>query len=637
MMTQKNHRRDVPRSWNRRREIILLAVLAAAALLPGCASTVSVHSVRPQTTYQQLGTSVPLSGQLSPSTVQVLRMYGLSAIWRSDPATALSALDHLPRKTSDVLFATIELSQLRASRERSPTSKRAAGLYMDTAERAWSYLFRWRQHHIDPAFDAHAFATILAYDDATARIVESLFKLWKEPASGWTIPMPDGRTVTLGMGHGRWRFSEFRSFSAVDRLHITGFRNRFTRFGLGAPFVGLIPPGYDPPDRQLFPPKGLAVPVTAVILFPKAGPADHHSLRCMQLVLLDPRKRDSLRVGTRVVPTAADFTAPYGYLAALGERDIRRIGSQGMFSPAATRSLHRIILMEPYDSSKIPLVLVHGLWSNPSIWLPLTNALQGDPLLRSKYQVWYFLYPSGEPFLWTAAMFRDSLDRVRDLLDPSHADPAMNAMVLVGHSMGGLLVKTTVSTSGHRLWNTIFRVPPGRLPVARADAARIEKALFFAPKPYVHRVIFLSTPQHGSRLAASIVGEIGSALVQLPHSFSSMLRRIARNEPAAISPRMRALFRKGGADAIRALRPDNPVMKAFTSLPISPDVPYHTIIGDRGLDGGANASDGIVSFRSAHLAGAASETIVPCDHHSTTNPQAIAEILRILRENLEHP
>jgi len=43
-------------------------------------------------------------------------------------------------------------------------------------------------------------------------------------------------------------------------------------------------------------------------------------------------------------------------------------------------------------------------------------------------------------------------------------------------------------------------------------------------------------------------------------------------------------------------------------------VPFHNIIGDRGLNGGTRSSDGVVPYSSSRLAGAESEKIVPVGH-----------------------
>jgi hypothetical protein len=72
---------------------------------------------------------------------------------------------------------------------------------------------------------------------------------------------------------------------------------------------------------------------------------------------------------------------------------------------------------------------------------------------------------------------------------------------------------------------------------------------------------------------------------------------------------------------------------AFASLPIARGVPYHSIIGDRGRSTGRR-SDGVVTYDSAHLDGASSEIIFPAGHGAASDPYAIAEMRRILREQL---
>jgi hypothetical protein len=66
------------------------------------------------------------------------------------------------------------------------------------------------------------------------------------------------------------------------------------------------------------------------------------------------------------------------------------------------------------------------------------------------------------------------------------------------------------------------------------------------------------------------------------------------------------------------------------NLPITPGIPYYSIIGDRGHGDTPQSSDGVVAYWSSHLDGAQSELIVPSNHSSPQNPQAIAEVRRIL-------
>jgi len=53
---------------------------------------------------------------------------------------------------------------------------------------------------------------------------------------------------------------------------------------------------------------------------------------------------------------------------------------------------------------------------------------------------------------------------------------------------------------------------------------------------------------------------------------------------------------------------------------LSPGIPYHTIMGDRGRGDAPNSSDGVVPYWSSHMDGAKSELIVPSAHQ---NPQTI--------------
>jgi len=73
---------------------------------------------------------------------------------------------------------------------------------------------------------------------------------------------------------------------------------------------------------------------------------------------------------------------------------------------------------------------------------------------------------------------------------------------------------------------------------------------------------------------------------------------------------------------------------ALAKLPVAPSVPFHSIIGDRGAGGGKHSSDGAVPYWSSHLPGATSELMVPSGHRVYQNPQAIAEVKRILQLHL---
>ena len=86
-------------------------------------------------------------------------------------------------------------------------------------------------------------------------------------------------------------------------------------------------------------------------------------------------------------------------------------------------------------------------------------------------------------------------------------------------------------------------------------------------------------------------------------------------------------------NSIDTLAPNNRFVKIMNTLPLPKNAPYHSIIGDRGRGDNPTSSDGVVAYWSSHLDGAKSERIVPSGHGSLLNPQAIAEVHRILQLN----
>lgn len=109
------------------------------------------------------------------------------------------------------------------------------------------------------------------------------------------------------------------------------------------------------------------------------------------------------------------------------------------------------------------------------------------------------------------------------------------------------------------------------------------------------------------------------------------MRDLEKKYPGILDPYFAAVNRRGGTTSLYWLAP-NPLLDRLAELPIK--VPFHSIVGDRGIGKGIDGSDGIVSYRSAHLAGAESEKIVPAGHELCANPAAVAEIKRILDLNL---
>ena len=56
-------------------------------------------------------------------------------------------------------------------------------------------------------------------------------------------------------------------------------------------------------------------------------------------------------------------------------------------------------------------------------------------------------------------------------------------MVLIGHSMGGLLSRLAISQSGQTLWNTASKVPPDEIDMDPQFKDLLMEALIFEPVP----------------------------------------------------------------------------------------------------------------------------------------------------------
>ena len=142
-------------------------------------------------------------------------------------------------------------------------------------------------------------------------------------------------------------------------------------------------------------------------------------------------------------------------------------------------------------------------------------------------------------------------------------------------------------------------------------------------------------PLHrGSDLAAGWIGRLGSRLVKVP-AYLLHIAEETRNLTSLDTASMRLGFMP---NSIENLTPGDPFAKAINTLPTTPGVPFHSIMGDRGKGGNKDhtkpvSSDGFVPYWSSHLDGARSELIVPSGHSAHQNVQAIEQVRRILRQD----
>ena len=203
-------------------------------------------------------------------------------------------------------------------------------------------------------------------------------------------------------------------------------------------------------------------------------------------------------------------------------------------------------------------------------------------------------------------------------------------MVVVGHSMGGLLDKMMVQESGNRLWQLVSNRPAADLAGDPADRYLFRSPLIYKPCPEIRRVVFIATPHRGSRVDRGGLERLGSRLVRLPDPLrASYARLLSRNGPEFFTER----FRKGLPTSIDELEWQSPILMRLDELGLAPTSKAHSIIADRRNPPAAGGSDGLVPYESAHIPSVTSESLVSSGHLCQDHPAVIREVGRILAEH----
>lgn len=464
------------------------------------------------------------------------------------------------------------------------------------------------------------------YNFSVARIIEIIENQKLKP---WDNPL-----VCKSSGEGAWRLTltppnprpEYhpRNFQIypTDRYDFKGklVGERAIKQGLGAP-VMVVGKDLDYTKIDQFAQgKQVYYGLTALIRFNGAN---------CEIILADPLEQETISLDQKEYPMAADYQAPMAL--ALAELNLQKRELQGLFKPNQFEGSARLARLQPYNPKKIPVLCIHGLGNSPATWAPVIDYLRTDPEIRKNYQFWFFSYPSGLPYPLSAAILRNQLSQIRQRY-PDHKD-----LVVIGHSMGGMISRLLLTDSGMKIWDAYYAKPPGEIPFSQDTLTVMSRSLIFDACPDISRVIFFSASHRGSNDASNALGRFGAKLIGNPLSEEV----IYREAYAYGRPEIRNDKRKHLPNSIDMLDPSNPFLALVDSLPLKAGVPFHSIIGDRGKGGNLDhtkpvSSDGIVPYWSSHLDGAESELIVPSGHWSHLHPMGMTEAKRILLLHLRN-
>src|SRR6266581_3815381 len=452
------------------------------------------------------------------------------------------------------------------------------------------------------------------YNFAVARIFTVVRDSKLDP---WTRPMPVGANGEFTLTWKRdprpeWNLALYDLIPA-DELDFKGtyVKDHVKKDGIGAPLIA---------ERTLTAQQASQLFCPPHIFYSVTATAQFEGSRCI-ISINDPLAAESVRVDGHTYPLAANFTAAYALQ--LAREKPQKLGLARLLRPQEYAATARIIRFEPYNPNKTVVLFVHGLMDTQVTWVPMLNDLRGDLDFRRNYQIWFYSYPSGYPYPYSAAILRQELDAIEKKY------PLRKPMVVVAHSMGGSITHTLLTDAGTTLWLEAFGHSPAQTPMDAKSKHMIEEVLIFEHRRDIGRVVFMSTPHRGSDLASNWIGRIGSMLVKAP----SKLLTVGQTMREALTPDPAALQVKRLPNSVDTLAPNNRFVMAINKIPMTKQIPYHSIIGDRGRGDTPNSSDGVVAYWSSHLDGAKSERIVPSGHGSPLNPQAITEVHRILKLN----
>ncbi|WP_186775858.1 esterase/lipase family protein [Rubripirellula tenax] len=465
-----------------------------------------------------------------------------------------------------------------------------------------------------------------------------------QPGQTYTIKTEDREFVVRTEMRGQWKTDEFDHYEFVSDYDIQTLRNQHTTYGLGVPLIAVRRPPEDNDPREKYYPKGLSYSVSALMrcVKPRGGGRAGESRVCV-LEFFDPLRANQIQLAEQWVPLETDLTTPLAYFLDSPDFRKRNEATEGLLNPNESANRRGLYMLEPYDPERIPVLMVHGLWSSPMTWMDMFNDLRSFPEIRERYQFWFYLYPSGQPFWLSATQLRTDLTAMRKVFDENRRDQPLDEMVLVGHSMGGLVSRMQTIDSGDEFWKIVSNEPVRSADEAIAklkgdddDRFKLVSTLFFRPNTSVKRVITIGTPHRGSEFANDYTRWLARKFIKLPKMAIRTGSRLAELNPSVFKDTELLTV----ANAIDSLAPESPIFPVMMRAKHAPGVKYHNIIGvlenPTLITGRTEKGDGVVEYASAHMEDTESELIVDAPHTSVhMTPKAVFEVRRILLEHLQ--
>jgi pimeloyl-ACP methyl ester carboxylesterase len=611
--------------------LVSFLVVGLGLIATGCVAPIGADRVTTRQAYAQVSANALRTGKPSARTATLLHRYELDRLAdrHADEAVRQLQVRAAASGERDLLFALSELSYVAGEQIRrsvKPWDPRdARDYYLGSAVYAWLFLFGDSKQAPPGAFDRR-------FRDACDLYNYSLGLALTERRNNNAIVRLEGGRRRLPVGEIELRLdtqrftsplTDFDHFLLADQFRVRGLSVRNRDPGVGTPLICA---------RRFNPEFGLSActPATALLRGPGSlAQLATGTLPC-SLELYSAMDATAVTIGATSVPLEVDLTTYRAYT--MNQARIWKLGRLGFLAPAENIP-NQLILHQPYDPDRIPVVFVHGTFSSPVTWAEMANTIAADPVLRRRYQIWSYVYGSSNPLLVSAADFRKALSDKVHQLDPQGTNAPLRQMVIVGHSQGGLLTKCTVIDTGDRIWRIASTNRLENLSMPEPQRAELRRLLYYEPLPFVTRVIFVATPHRGSYLSGGLARRLGRRLVSLPGQLISRGTELMVHTEGSEAGRF---LRNRMPTSLDGMSPKNPALLAVAELPVAPQVKAHSIIPVQGEgDPKAGGGDGVVAYSSAHVDNVVSELVVRSPHSCLNHPATIEEVRRIMYEHLD--
>ncbi|MBQ8828490.1 MAG: alpha/beta hydrolase [Burkholderiaceae bacterium] len=636
---------------NIKSKLLICFLLGFVCILTGC-SSVKVHTVETTKYISTQRGDVITSGNLSRPTINVLYILNntpeqceaeFDRCYKSILSTSLLSQEQQFSALSEIwLLHSMKLSKQFREIQSSASDEEIIKLqqqridsFLQSARYAYAYLFYTNRNLSERALEDRQTQVRDYYNFSTEKTIELLYeskqngiRLKNDKASyisvlDWKIYINEKHLPSLDLHN-----DSIKNVIPDTTLTFDGLKNQYTREGIGSRMVVTLDTDEtkDTKSWKRMP----YLPVTSIIQFRGRNLKDILNTQEVAIIPFDPYVNDHIRIQQETVPLGANYSSAYGLWLAESDFTTQSLGT--IFGKGNVLDKPTLYLMKPYQPNLKTIILIHGLASSPEAWVNAANEIMGDDILRKNYQIWQIYYPTSVPIMINRADIARVIKEALDYYDPKRKNPASRDIVLVGHSMGGILSRLLVSDSKNHFWDSFSTKRTFSLTEQKLLRKELDEYIFFKPLPEVKRAIFLAAPHRGTPFADRSFARWLAGLVKLPFS---LLNRFSNATLLILGKDIpHEKISQTGVDNLSA---KDPVILESAKLQISPKVTYHSIIATEDPSIPLqDSSDGIVPYSSSHWEGAESELIVVSGHSVQETSQAILEIRRILRLHLEN-